>query len=80
MKKGVRMRVNQMTTQATPRGCRMRVSRLGMSVLPRDGAVPDGRARDNRRARLTCEKRVDLAGALDQIIADDRGVPNLGRL
>ena len=43
-------------------------------------AVPVGRARDNRRARLTCEKRVELAGALDQIIADDRGVPNLGRL
>jgi hypothetical protein len=43
-------------------------------------AVPGGRARDNRRARLICEKRVDLAGALDRIIADDRGVPNLGRL
>jgi hypothetical protein len=42
--------------------------------------VLGGRARDNRRARLICEKRVDLAGALDRIIADDRGVPNLGRL
>jgi hypothetical protein len=42
--------------------------------------TPAGRARANERNRQICEKRVDLAGTLDQIIAEDRGVPNLGGL
>jgi hypothetical protein len=43
-------------------------------------AVPPSKARDNHRVGRICEKRVDLAGKLDEIIADDRGTPNLGGL
>ena len=42
--------------------------------------VPAGQARDNHRAMRTCEKQVDLAGKIDQIIVDDRGTPDLGGL
>ena len=46
----------------------------------RPDVVPQSKARDNQRVLRICEKRVDLAGKLDSIIADDRGTPNLGDL
>jgi hypothetical protein len=42
--------------------------------------VPPQRVRDNHRVEHVCERRVDLAGKLDRIIAADRGTPNLGDL